>query len=166
MKRLREGGTLIAQIHQVAGRIFARKLKEHGIEDVNPAQGRILFALWKEDDVPIQDLVRRTSLGKSTLTSMLDRLEVQGFIVRKADPLDRRQLRIALTEKNAPIQAVHRKVSEEMTGLFYDGFSTQEIDAFEAYLRRIHDTLARHETAQGRCDPSCRPALGEAPSLP
>ena len=150
MGTLREGGSLVAQIHQVAGRIFARMLKEHGIEEVNPAQGRILFALWKQDDVPIQDLVRRTSLGKSTLTSMLDRLEAQGFIVRKADPLDRRQLRIALTEKNVPIQAAHRQVSEEMTSLFYEGFSSEEIDAFEASLRRIHANLARHEAELGR----------------
>ena len=49
MKHQREGGFLMAKIHQTAGRIFTRLLKEHGISEINPAQGRIMFVLWRED---------------------------------------------------------------------------------------------------------------------
>jgi hypothetical protein len=37
---LRQGGFLISKIHQLSGRIFARKLKQHNISDINPAQGK------------------------------------------------------------------------------------------------------------------------------
>jgi len=43
----RQGGFLIAKIHQTAGRVFARMLRERGIQ-INPGQGRILFVLWKK----------------------------------------------------------------------------------------------------------------------
>ena len=74
MKEQRVAGYLIAKIHQRSGRIFSKKLKKHHIHDINPAQGRILFALWKNDGLSIIDLAKETGLSKSTLTSMLDRL--------------------------------------------------------------------------------------------
>ena len=134
--KLRQGGFLIAKVHQASGRIFAKILRENRI-NFNPAQGRILFALWNGDKIPIQELARRTQLGKSTLTSMLDRLEESGHIRRSPSPDDRRVVLIELTDKNMGLREQYVKVSREMTKLFYDGFSPKEIEEFEAYLERI-----------------------------
>ncbi len=137
----REGGFLISKIHHVAGRIFARKLEEYGIHEINPAQGRIMFVLWQNDGIPISELARKTSLEKSTLTSMLDRLEESGFVKRVNSPQDRRKVLIKRTEKDKAWQKTYVRVSEEMTKLFYDGFAGSEIDEFEQYLRRILNNL-------------------------
>ena len=141
MKPPREGGFLISRIHQLSGRILARKLKQYEVDEINPAQGRILFALWREDNISIQELSKNTSLGKSTLTSMLDRLEEAGQICRVPSGDDRRKIMIRLTEKNRRLRTIYDQVSVEMTELFYDGFSVEEIDRFEEYLRRILSTL-------------------------
>ena len=141
MKPLREGGFLLSRIHQLSGRILARKLKEYRVDEINPAQGRILFALWREDNISIQELAKKTSLGKSTLTSMLDRLEEAGHIRRMPSTDDRRKIMIQLTEKNKRLRTIYDQISAEMTELFYDGFSGEEIDRFEGYLRRILATL-------------------------
>lgn len=82
MKTQREGGFLIAKIHQLSGRIFAKIMKKSGIDEINPAQGRILFVLWNKDEIPISELSKKTMLSKSTLTSMLDRLEKAGYVIR------------------------------------------------------------------------------------
>ncbi len=147
MKRQREGGFLIAKVHQVGGRIFARKLKEHGVEEINPAQGRILFALWREDEIPISELAKRTSLEKSTLTAMLDRLEASGFLERVRSEEDRRVILVRRTEKDKAWEKVYVEVSQDMTRLFYTGFSEPEIDVFEEYLRRILANLTAFEEA-------------------
>jgi DNA-binding MarR family transcriptional regulator len=144
MKTQRQGGFLIAKIHQLAGRIFTRKLKEYNIE-INPAQGRIMFVLWREDEIPINELAQKTSLGKSTLTSMLDRLEESGFIVRVPSKNDRRKILIKRTEKDKSFQNLYVKVSKDMTKLYYKGFSREEIDKFEQYLMRIFDNLITYE---------------------
>lgn len=138
-----QGGFLISRIHHLSGRILTRKMKEHGLAELNPAQGRILFVLWQEANIPIQELANRTSLGKSTLTSMLDRLEKSGFIIRKAAENDRRQTLIARTEKDRRYQAEYDLVSREMTELFYEGFSPSEIETFEGYLERILANLEK-----------------------
>ena len=145
MRAQRQGGFLIAKIHQVAGRIFTRKLKEHGIDEINPAQGRIMFVLWQEDGISIQELAKRTSLGKSTLTSMLDRLESSGHLRRVRSPKDRRQILIKRTEKDRICEGLYVRVSEEMARVFYDRFSTTEIERFEKYLQRILDNLTAFE---------------------
>jgi len=147
--RRREAGYLIAQIHQLGGRILARKLKEHGLEEINPAQGRILFALWQQDGVSIQELGRRTKLAKSTLTAMLDRLEEAGFVRRLPAPADRREIRVELTAKDRALRATYEAVSQEMTALFYRGFGEKERDRLEADLRRILDNLVAAEEGEG-----------------
>ncbi len=138
---LRRGGFLISKVHQLAGRVFARKLKEHGVHDLNPAQGRILFALWQEDGVPIETLARRTGLGPSTLTRMLDNLERAGHLSRGPSETDRRKQIIRLTASHQALRRSYDQVSAEMTDLFYQGFTGAEIDVFESYLDRILKNL-------------------------
>ncbi len=145
MRAKRQGGFLIAKIHQLAGRVCARKLKEHEIHEINPAQGRILFVLWEQDGIPIRELALRTQLEKSTLTSMLDRLEEGGYIRRVPSNEDRRTIHIYRTEKDRALQRQYARVSDEMAALFYRGFSVREIDRFEEYLGRILDNLIASE---------------------
>lgn len=146
MKELSQGGFLVAKIHQLAGRIFNRMLKEHGIDEINPAQGRILFVLWKEDGIPISELSTRTQLEKSTLTSMLDRLEQTGFIVREPSKDDRRKILIRRTDKDRSFQKHYIAVSEEMLALYYKGLTKKEISAFESTCERILINLTGENT--------------------
>jgi len=140
MKDQPRGGFLIGQVHRLGGRAFDKMLRERGIE-INPAQGRIMFVLWQEDCIPISELAKQTSLGKSTLTSMLDRLEQAGYVQRVPSPHDRRVILIARTEKDKAFQQQYVQVSLEMAALFYDGFSETEIETFEGYLERILENL-------------------------
>jgi len=145
MKRQRQGGFLIAKIHQVAGRIFARKLKQHGIDEINPGQGRIMFVLWREDGISINELAKRTCLKKSTLTSMLDRLEATGHLERVPSRSDRREILIKRTKKDRALEDVYIAASQDMTKLFYGGFTQAEVSRFEEDLQRILENLTEFE---------------------
>ena len=48
--RRTEGGTLISQIHQVSQRVWYDVLSRNGLEDLAGARGRVIFALWNEDN--------------------------------------------------------------------------------------------------------------------
>lgn len=144
MKQQRQAGFLMAKIRQVSERIFLRKLKDYGIE-INPAQGRIMFALWQKDGAAINELVQKTKLEKSTLTSMLDRLEEMGYVKRRRSRQDRRKILIYRTKKDKAMEGKYVEVSQELTGLFYKGFAESQIDRFEQDLQRILDNLAEFE---------------------
>jgi DNA-binding MarR family transcriptional regulator len=148
MKHQKQAGFLMAKIRQVGERVFLRRLRDSGVE-INPAQGRIMFALWQQDGVPIQELAKKTQLGKSTLTSMLDRLEAMGYVQRRRSADDRRMIIIHRTEKDRALEKQYAALSEQMTEIWYRGFRDAEIEQFEAYLQRILDNLVECEKNDG-----------------
>ena len=148
MENLREGGFLISKIKQISGRIFDKKLKSYGISDLNTAQGRIIFSLLKNDDIPISELAQQTALGKTTLTTMLVRLERSGYIVSKTDEKDKRKTIVVLSEKSKAIQKLYEAVSKEMISLFYEGLDETQISEFENILKHILSNLVRYEEEQ------------------
>jgi len=135
------GGFLVSQLKQIQGRVFEKLLSEANVNEFNGAQGRILYVLWQEDSVPIIELSKKTGLAKTTLTSMLDRMEKAGLIERNYDKVDRRQIRITLTKKARELSDKYDEVSRKMSEIFYKGFSNSEIVQFENYLRRIINNL-------------------------
>jgi MarR family transcriptional regulator, organic hydroperoxide resistance regulator len=146
----RQGGFLISKVHQTGGRVFVRMLRDRGIE-INPTQGRVLFVLWEYGSMNIQALAKKVALEKSTLTTLLDRLEAAGQVVRIPSREDRRQIQIELTAKNRKMHKAYDDASEEITDLFYAGFSGREIHQFEAYLERILKNLGEQES-QSKAD--------------
>lgn len=141
MKIERQAGFLIAKVHQLSGRLLAKKMKKYRIDDINPAQGRILFALWQKDDISINELAKRTQLEKSTLTSMLDRLADTGYLTRVPSANDRRKIHIKLTDKDRSLREAYLGLSTDMTETFYRGFTDDEITRFEESLKKILENL-------------------------
>lgn len=142
-----EGGYLMSQIKQVSGRIFEKMLINAGIDEFNGAQGRILYVLWQNDNIPIVELSKKTGLAKTTLTSMLDRMETSHLISRVYDAKDRRQIRIVLTEYARSLNDKYEDVSNQMVNVYYDGFSEEEIIFFENTLRRVLNNLQEKENS-------------------
>lgn len=132
-----QGGFLITRIKQVGGRVFERILNENNIGAFNGPQGRILYVLWQKNGVPISELSRETGLAMTTLTSMLDRMEAANLIYRDRGDKDRRKILIFLTESAKDLEQKYNEVTEEMSGIYYNGFSQDEIAQSEEYLRRI-----------------------------
>ncbi len=131
------GGTLLSQVHQVCGRVWNKILRENNMADLEGARGRIIFALWGKDGVPIKTLCEKTSLDKSTLTGIIDRLERDGYIERKPSETDKRSTLILLTGKEQEFANHVQKVSDQINEIFYKGFDDEEITQFESMLERI-----------------------------
>ena len=125
MKQQRQAGFLMAKIRQVAGRIFERMLNKYNIE-INSAQGRIMFVLWQQDNISINELAKKTQLKKSTLTSMLDRLEGMGYIKRERSEKDRRIILIQRTNKDKNLEKKYVEISQEQTAYLYKVFSESQ----------------------------------------
>jgi len=139
------GGFLISQIKHLQGRVGEKILNQAGIEEFNGAQGKILYILWQQDFIPIIELSKKTGLAKTTLTSMLDRMEQSGLIVRVFDKTDRRQIKISLTDKANSLYDAYKNVSAKMSEIFYKDFSDGDIIKFESMLQKILKNLNERE---------------------
>lgn len=136
-----QAGFLITQIKQIGGRVFDKILQKENIKEFNGAQGKILYVLWQHDRISIIELSKLTGLANTTLTSMLDRMEAAELLCRLPDPKDRRKNLIALTKKAKQLKESYDKVSLEMHEIYFKNFSTEEIQEFENYLRRVLENV-------------------------
>ena len=135
----------MSRIRHLSGRIWEKLLKESGVDVFNGAQGRILYVLWEHGGLSISQIGRLTSLAKTTLTSMLDRMEANGLIKRTPSKKDRRQIFITITEKAKEYRDKYNWLSDTMNEVFYRGFSEADITAFEDKLKKIITNLEAEE---------------------
>ncbi|MEE3358756.1 MAG: MarR family transcriptional regulator [Pseudomonadota bacterium] len=81
----------------------------------------VLSALWSSGGpLTVGGIGQQVQLDSSTLTPLLKRLESAGLVQRSRDPKDERQVRVALTEKGAALEAKAAHIPEcilEKTGL-------------------------------------------------
>jgi DNA-binding MarR family transcriptional regulator len=58
----------------------------------------VLLVLWEKDGLNVKEIGARLQLDSGTLTPLLKRLERAGYLRRRRDPENERQLRVELTE--------------------------------------------------------------------
>lgn len=135
------GGYLINQIQKISSRKFNELLKEKNIDEFNGSQGVILYSLWNNKELTIKEIGKITGLTKTSLTSMLDRMEEKGLIRRKDNSEDKRSIKIMLTDKAKELEKDYNDISNKMSNIFYKNFSDKEINEIENYLERIISNL-------------------------
>ena len=140
------GGFQVSKIKQLGDRIFEKILAERDIEAFNGAQGRILYVLFQEDGVPIKTVSEKCGLAITSLTTMLERMEKGGLILRKQDSADKRKTLLFLTDKAKDLENDYVAVSKEMGDIYYQGFTEEEVRAAEEYLDRIRQNLERWQS--------------------
>lgn len=142
-----KGGFYITQIKQLQDRIFEKLLTVNGIE-ISGGQGRILFILWKTDNLTISEISKMTSLAKNTVSIVVNGMVNKGILSRETNPHNRRQTIISLNDYSRSLKEKYEIVSQQMNTLFYKNFTETERNEFENYLKRILDTLTDAETSE------------------
>lgn len=66
---------------------------------LSAADGTVLAHLGREPGPTLSGLARHLSLGKPTVSAALKRLETLGYVARHTDEMDRRVVRLSLTER-------------------------------------------------------------------
>jgi DNA-binding MarR family transcriptional regulator len=119
------------------GRAYKPLLDELGI---TYTQWITIVALWEKDDQTVSGLGETLFLESNTLTPILKKLEAQGYLTRKRDPADERQVRVGLTEAGRRLRekGMHRSLMGA-TGLAPDAFAKAQ-----KTVKAIRDNLTRN----------------------
>ncbi len=97
-------GFLLSRATWAMNNFVNRTLKESGLADISVAYLAVLQALWDEDGLNISDLGDRAHLEKSTMTSLIDRMEGAGLLRREDHPTDRRAYKIRLSARGKALE--------------------------------------------------------------
>ena len=103
---------------------------------LHKSQHRLLMTLARlGNNVSQRDLAETLNITPAAVAVTLKKLEKNGLVGRKMAEKDNRYNEVVLTEKG-------KKIVKESYKMF-DGFSMEELDAFEGYLNRIKDNLSK-----------------------
>ena len=87
------------------------------------------------------EIVELTRLKPPTVSTLLHRMENEGYITRVADEKDRRAIRVALTEKGRAFDRDQLRRLSTNDHQAVKGLSTEEQQVLEALLLRMRDNL-------------------------
>lgn len=93
------------------------------------------------EDVYQKDIESRFSMRRSSVTELLNNMELGGFIKRESDVKDKRLKKVVLTDK---AMAVHKRVVARLQSIDEELISLltpQEFDSLKVALGKIKDYL-------------------------
>jgi DNA-binding MarR family transcriptional regulator len=104
MKMEYQVGFLLSRATWAMNNAVNRMVRENGHVDISVAYFAVLQALWESDGMSITDLGEKAQLEKSTMTSLIDRMEAAGLVRREDHPADRRAFQICLTPRGRELE--------------------------------------------------------------
>ena len=133
-------GYLIHDVSRLRRMMFDRALAPLGI---TRSQWWVLAFISRKDCLPQTQLANELDVGKVAVGALIDRLESAGFVIRQADPVDRRVKRVYVTKQARGFLEKLRKETDKFNTKIVNGIDRKQLEAAsEALLAMKHNLLA------------------------
>src|SRR4030088_1998563 len=120
--------------------MFDRDLAPLGI---TRSQWWVLAFISRKDGLPQTQLANELDVGKVAVGALIDRLESSGFVIRQADPVDRRIKRVYVTKQARGFLEKLRKETDKFNARIVNGIDRKQLEAAsDALLAMKHNLLA------------------------
>ncbi|EKR73307.1 MarR family protein [Leptospira noguchii str. 2006001870] len=129
---------LISRIRDEFHKHLNQELKEKNLSPLTTSHADILFALVKKNKAQMQDIAKMINRDKSTLTALVDKLEVLGLVARTKDSEDQRIIHLELTPKAESVRPVLLGISRSLLGNLYRGFTESEKKELVRLLMKLY----------------------------
>lgn len=109
-------------------------LAERGI---TVARAGLIWQLQLSGPLTQQALSRALRVTPRNITGLVDALEADGIVARKAHPTDRRATVVSLTDKGTSLARALRRDQDAFAQRLFEGFTPVELSTFTAVLDRV-----------------------------
>jgi MarR family transcriptional regulator, transcriptional regulator for hemolysin len=139
-------GYLIHDVSRLRRMMFDRALSPLGI---TRSQWWVLAFISRKDGLPQTQLANELDVGKVAVGALIDRLETSGFVIRQADPVDRRVKRVYVTKQAKGFLEKLRKETDKFNAKIVNGIDRNQLEtASDALLAMKHNLLAMSDGTQ------------------
>jgi MarR family transcriptional regulator, transcriptional regulator for hemolysin len=133
-------GYLIHDVSRLRRMMFDRALAPLGI---TRSQWWVLAFISRKDGLPQTQLANELDVGKVGVGALIDRLESSGFVIRQADPVDRRVKRVFVTKQARGFLERLRKETDKFNAKITRGINRTQLEATsDALLAMKRNLLA------------------------
>jgi MarR family transcriptional regulator for hemolysin len=139
-------GYLIHDVSRLRRMMFDRALAPLGI---TRSQWWVLAFISRKDGLPQTQLANELDVGKVAVGALIDRLQSSGFVIRQADPVDRRVKRVYVTKQARGFLEKLRKETDKFNAKIVNGIDRRQLEtASDALLAMKRNLLAMSDGAQ------------------
>ena len=121
------------------------KINYQELIDINLYAGQpiILERIFENNGITQSELSNITLKKPATITTMLNRLEHMGYVVRKNDINDKRLARLYLT--NIGMEKYHQmmKLKKKMGNIIFEGMSEDDLSVVYRLMLKIKNNLEK-----------------------
>jgi DNA-binding MarR family transcriptional regulator len=125
---------LLAKAHRKALNNLKKRLQPFGL---TPVQHLILEIVWEYEGLTAGEVGKKMISDNATVSDVLDRMEEAGLIVKKADPNDKRIVRIYLSEKTKKQESTFITERQKTNEDILHNFSIEERLLLKRLLRDL-----------------------------
>lgn len=142
-KEKRYVGREIHKLHHAISRYLAIYMKEAGIDEVTMMHGWIIRYLYDncEKDIFQKDIEKTFSIGKSTVTNIIQAMEKKGYIRRESVEYDARLKKVVLTEKGIKNNKNIETMFSRMNQMIEENIDEKEKENFFLVTDKITENL-------------------------
>lgn len=105
--------------------------------DINWSQWLILNSLHQGDATTPAQVASYIAADRSAVTRLLDRLEHKSLVNREHDVLDRRSVKLHLTDRGREVARALNRLAEEHQSRFLSQLHPTELRAFKANIQKL-----------------------------
>ena len=137
MERLRNFGYLLKDL----GQLYTRRFEERAQAlQLTLLQCKTLAKLSKNEGISQARLAELAESDPMSVVRILDYMEAEGWVERRADPNDRRARCLYMKDKARPILDEIWRLADETRREFRGDLSAEECEQLIGMLERIHAT--------------------------
>jgi MarR family transcriptional regulator, organic hydroperoxide resistance regulator len=126
-------------------RMYNQQAAEEGF---TTAIGFVLININSKEGTPATKIAPLIGLETRSLTRMLKTMEEKGLIFKKADPTDKRSVRIFLTEEGKEKKERSIKTIMEFNEQVREVVSEQELETFFGVFEKIQSVIDQFNTSE------------------
>ena len=128
-------------------RNLSAHVRKSGVDEVTMMHGWIIRYLYenREHDIFQKDIEQRFSVGRSTVTNLLQLMEKKGFVKRESVKQDARLKKVVLTEKGIASQESFEEIVENIEEELSEGILEEELHTFYKVLDQIRENARKYE---------------------
>ena len=134
-KPLMSVGFLLGATYNKVAALLMHRLKPYNI---TPEQWSVLYHVADNEGMIQKEIAARTYKDKPTVTRILHQLEHKGYITRKEDEVDRRSVRIYVSDQGRQLIAETIAIEESISDEVRTSIGDQSHDQLKQYLTELN----------------------------
>ena len=132
---------LLREAYLVLNDLVVARLAERGHDVVRPAHGAV-FQYLDDTGTTVSTLAARAQMTKQAMAELVGHLERHGYLVREADPADRRAKLVRPTAKGRQVVAIAQELVPEVERRIEATLGADRAGALRRDLQLLHAVAA------------------------